>query len=154
MFELGCHVIDLVIGVLGKPTRITAFPQHAAKIDDELMDNMLAVFEHRRALATVKASAMEVDGLARRHLVVCGDEGTFHIQPLDNPAARIALSAARGKYAKGYQDVSFPKYVRHVDDAADLARIIRGEKAADYSYDHDLTVQTAVLQASGLRPEG
>ena len=24
MFELGCHVIDLVVGVLGKPTEVTA----------------------------------------------------------------------------------------------------------------------------------
>jgi predicted dehydrogenase len=150
MFELGCHIIDLVIGVLGKPTKVKPFPQHAANIDDQLVDNMLAVFEYPRASATVKSSAMEVEGFERRHLVVCGTEGTFHIQPLDDPSARVALSAAHGKYAKGYQDLSFPKYTRYVDDAADMARIIRGEKSADFSYEHDLTVQAVLLQASGL----
>jgi len=150
MFELGCHIIDLVISVLGKPTKVTPFPQHAANIDDQLMDNMLAVFEYPRASATVKSSAMEVEGFERRHLVVCGSEGTFHIQPLDEPSARVALSAAHEKYAKGYQDLSFPKYTRYVDDAADMARIIRGEKSADFSYEHDLTVQNSLLQASGL----
>jgi hypothetical protein len=93
---------------------------------------------------------LEVNGFDRRHLVVCGTEGTFHIQPLDSPAARIALSRAHGEFKAGYQDVKFPKYTRYIDDAADMARIIRGEKPSDFSYDHDRIVQTAVLQASGL----
>jgi predicted dehydrogenase len=150
MFELGCHLIDLVVGVLGRPGKVTAFPQHAAPSDDQLLDNMLTVFEYPRATATIKSSALEVEGFARRHLVVCGTEGTFHIQPLDNPAARVALSKPRGEYRTGYQDVSFPKYTRYVADAADMARIVRGEKEADFSYDHDLNVQTALLQACGI----
>ena len=150
MFELGCHVIDLVVGILGKPTAIHAHVRHSSPLDDSLQDNMLAVLEYPKATATVKSSALEVDGGSRRHLVVCGSEGTFHIQPLDNPAARIALSKPRGEYRQGYQDVSFPKYSRYVGDAADMARIIRGEKQADFSYEHDLTVQEAVLRASGV----
>ena len=150
MFELGCHVIDLVVGVLGKPTKVTPFPRHASKRDDALLDNMLAVFEYPSATATVKSSALEVEGFERRHLVVCGTEGTFHIQPLDNPSARVAFSAARGAYKKGYQDVTFPKYTRYVDDAADMARVIRGEKATDFSPEHDLAVQEALLKACGL----
>ena len=150
MFELGCHVIDLVVGVLGKPTRVAAFPRRSGKFDDTLMDNMLAAFEYPRATATVKSSAIEVDGGQRRHLVVCGTEGTFHIQPLDNPSARVTLSESRDKYAKGYQEIQFPKYVRYVDDAADMAKIIRGEKESDFSPEHDLNVQTALMQACGL----
>jgi predicted dehydrogenase len=150
MFELGCHVIDLVVGILGKPTQITSHAQHISKVDDKLLDNMLAVFDYPKATATVKSSAHEVEGFDRRHLVVCGTEGTFHIQPLDNPSARIALSAARGEYKKGYQDVRFPKFTRYVADAADMAKIIRGEKASDFSSDHDLTVQETLLKASGL----
>jgi hypothetical protein len=83
----------------------------------------------------VKSSALEVDGGDRRHFVVCGTEGTFHIQPLDNPRARVALSQKRGDYPRGYQDISFPKFTRYTADAADMARVIRGEKA-DF-FDHD-----------------
>lgn len=151
MFELGCHIIDLVIGVLGKPEHIRAFPRRTSGHDDGLMDNMLAVFEYERATATVRSSAVEIDGGGRRHFVVCGTEGTFHIQPLDNPSARITLSEDRERYRKGTQDVTFPKYVRYVDDAADMARIIRGEKPSDFAPDHDLAVQESVLLASGLK---
>ncbi len=149
MFELGCHVIDLVVGVLGAPTKVTPFSRHSSKLDDSLADNMLAVFEYPAATASVKASALEVDGGERRHLVVCGTEGTFQIQPLDNPSARVTFSRPHGKYRKGYQDISFPKFVRYEADAADMARVIRGEKAADFTSRHDLAVQTAILQASG-----
>lgn len=150
MFELGCHIIDLVVGLLGKPSNVTSFSQHVGTPTDQLNDNMLAVFQYPGAIASVKSSASEVDGFARRHLVVCGTQGTFHIQPLDDPAARVALSEARDHYAKGYQDISFPRYARYVGDAADMARIIRGEKESDFPPAHDLIVQTSVLQASGL----
>lgn len=153
MFELGCHVMDLVIGVLGKPKEVTPFVQHSSRLEDGLMDNMLAVLTYPRATATVRSSALEVEGFERRHLVVCGTEGTFHIQPLDNPSAHLALAQARGEYKKGPQDIRFAKYSRYVADAADMARIIRGEKEADFSATHDLTVQETLLKACGLPPK-
>jgi predicted dehydrogenase len=150
MFELGCHVMDLVIGILGKPESVTPYIQHSSPLDDKLADNMLAVLSYPQAIATVKASAQEVDGGDRRHLVVCGTEGTFHIQPLDNPSAIVTLSQLRGEYKKGRQELKFPKYVRYVDDAADMARVIRGEKQTDFSAEHDLHVQRAVLESCKL----
>ena len=155
-FELGCHVIDLVVGQLGRPAEVTPFLQHASPLDDSLMDNMLAVFRYPRALASVKASAQEVAGFDRRHLTVCGTGGTFHIQPLDNPSVRVALSEPHGdRKGKGvYEEIKLPKYSRYVDDAADMARVIRGEKPSDFSYEHDLAVQETVLRASGMWPDG
>ena len=147
MFELGCHVVDLVIGILGQPKEVRGINQHASPLVDDLLDNMLAVFSYDRAIATVKASAQEVEGFARRQLTVCGSEGSFHIQPLDNPSGRLALSRPRGQYKAGYQDIPLPKYTRYVDDAADMARVIRGEKTSDFSYEHDLIVQQSLLSA-------
>src|SRR5689334_14838719 len=150
MFELGCHVIDLVIGVLGKPNQVHAYPRHSGKQTDGLRDNVLAVLEYPNATASVKSSAEEVDGGSRRHFVVCGTSGTFHIQPLDSPAIRLTLDRDRGQYKRGTHDIALPKFTRYVADAADMARIIRGEKEADFSYSHDLTVQETVLPASGV----
>lgn len=36
MFELGCHILDLVIGMLGKPKSVTAFNRRSASLNDEL----------------------------------------------------------------------------------------------------------------------
>lgn len=150
MFELGCHIIDLVIGVLGAPQKVAAFSRHSSSFNDSLVDNMLAVLEYPEALATVKSSAQEVEGFVRRHLVVCGSEGTLQVQPLDSPSVRLALSKPRGDFRRGYQEVRFPRYVRYVDDAADFARIIRGEKKSDFSIEHDEAVQRVVLEACKL----
>lgn len=149
-FELGCHVLDLVVSILGKPAAVASFNRHSAT-DDSLMDNMLAVLSYPKTIATVKSSAIEVNGSDRRHLTVCCTEGTFHIQPLDDPAARISLTRARGNYPAGAYEVKFPKYVRYVDDAADMAKTIRGEKNADYTYQHDRIVQETLLQICEMK---
>jgi len=150
MFELGCHLIDLVIGLLGRPARVTPFLQHVAPIDDHLADNTLAVLEYPKALATVKSSGVEVEGGARRHLVVCGSEGTCQVQPLDEPAVRLTLAKAHDKFRKGTQDIPLGDYPRYVGDMADLAQLIRGQKEPSYTYDHDLAVLETVLTASRM----
>lgn len=153
MFELGCHVIDLVIGTLGKPDRVESIARHVSPREDKLLDNMLAVLEYKHAIATVKSAAVEVDGGRRRHFVVCGQRGTFHIQPLDAPNVTYTLDRDQGECKKGTHEVKFGKYPRYVGDAQDMAAIIRGEKDCDYSYAHDLAVQETVLRASGVSLE-
>lgn len=150
MFELGCHLLDLVVQLQGVPTRVVPFAQRTGLCDDSLKDNMLAVLEYPHAIATIKSSAQEVDGFDRRHFTVCGTNGTFHIQPLDDPEVRVTFAEPRGTYRAGYQTIKLPEYTRYVDDAADQARILRGEKSSDFSYAHDLAVQKVVLQASGV----
>lgn len=150
MFELGCHVIDLVIGVLGRPDRVQAIARHSGPQPDGLLDNMLALLEYPSATATVKSSAIEVNGGARRHFVVCGSRGTFHIQPLDAPNVVYTLDRDYGEYKRGTHEVKFGNYDRYVGDAADMAKILRGKKECDFPYSHDLAVQETVLLASGM----
>ncbi|MGK0188063.1 MAG: putative dehydrogenase [Verrucomicrobiales bacterium] len=153
LFELGCHIIDLVVSVLGKPQKVTPHIRHGA---DGFADNMLAVFDYPKATATVKSTANEVEGFARRHLTVVGTGGAFHIQPLDRPKATIALDRDREdgenlKFRRGVQEVPFaPPYRRYLGDAIDFAKIIRSEKKSDYPSSHDLAVQETVLRACGM----
>ncbi len=156
MFELGCHLIDLTVGLLGCPERVTAYPRRSqTSAKDSLMDNMLAVLEYPKATATVRSTALEVEGFSRRHFSVCGTQGSFHIQPLDRPKVTISLDRPRQSesdgrvFPKGTSVIEFePPYGRYVGDAADLARIVRGEKANPWPSSHDLCVQRTVLEAS------
>ena len=120
------------------------------RVDDGLLDNMLAVLGYPRAIASIKSSAAGSGRLRPPALVVCGTEGTFISSRSTTPAARVSLSRAPRRVRKGTQDLTFPKYVRHVDDAADMARVIRGETASDFSHEHDSTVQETLLKACGL----
>jgi predicted dehydrogenase len=150
MFELGCHLIDAVVTVLGKPQRVAATGRHSGNFADDLLDNQLATLEYANALVTIRSSVVEVAGNARRQFVVCGDAGTVDIRPLEPPAVRLALAEARGEFRKGYQDVKLPSLPRYEADFVDLARVIRGEKSFAWTPEHDLAVQETILRASGL----
>jgi predicted dehydrogenase len=150
MFELGCHVIDSVVHLMGRPQRVVAHNRSSSSTQDGLADNQLAVLEYPKAAVTVRSSIMEVAGEARRQFVVCGDQGTIDIRPIEPPQVRLALAQPRGDFKKGYQDIPMTHRPRYEGDFMDLAKVIRGEKEFDFPPAHDLAVQEAVLLASGL----
>ncbi|MDQ3623218.1 MAG: Gfo/Idh/MocA family oxidoreductase [Verrucomicrobiota bacterium] len=151
MFELGCHVIDAVVSVLGRPARVVPYTRSVSPLGDGFADNQLAVLEYPKATVTVRSALVEIEGGPRRQFVVCGTRGTFDIRPLEPPQARLALDAARGNFQKGYQDVKFPRAGGRYDgEFADLAKVIRGEKTFGFAAGHDLAVHETVLLASSL----
>ena len=105
MFELGCHVIDAIVYMLGKPDQVHAFNRKSI-VGDPLADNQLAVLEYPNVAATVRSALIEVDGFARRQLVVCGNKGTLEIRPLEPPAVRLTLEEPTAGYKKGVQTVT------------------------------------------------
>jgi predicted dehydrogenase len=151
MFELGCHVIDAMVTILGRPEKVTPHMRSVSALGDGWSDNDLAVLDYPRATATVRSAMVEVQGGSRRNFVVCGTKGTLNILPLEPPAARLALDAPHGEFKKGYQDVSFPKTGGRYDaDFADFAKVIRGEKAFDFTPGHDIAVEETLLLACGM----
>jgi predicted dehydrogenase len=151
MFELGCHVIDAVVTVLGRPDKVTPHGRSVSAVADGWSDNDLAVLDYPRTTATVRSAMVEVGGSARRNFIVRATRGTLDIQPLEPPAARLDLDAAHGEFKKGTQTVTFPKQAGRYDgDFADLAKVIRGEKALAFTPEHDLAVEETILRASGL----
>jgi predicted dehydrogenase len=151
MFELGCHLIDAVVAVMGKPERVASFLRRTQPDLDSLADNTLAVLEYPRATCTVRSALVEVEGNRRRQFVVCGDQGTVDIRPLEPPELLLALESPRDTYQRGYQEVTLPKMAgRYDDQLVELARVIRGEIESPYSPSHDLAVHETVLRASGM----
>ncbi|MEY4484801.1 MAG: hypothetical protein RL693_2253 [Verrucomicrobiota bacterium] len=148
MFELGCHLIDSVVRIVGKPDSVT--PHIYRSRDDGYADNMTAVLDYPKATVTVRSAMIEVDGGARRQFVVCGTKGTIEIRPLEPPAMKLTLDQPRDKFRKGAQEVAFEKAPRYAADWLDFARAIRGEVAWEFTPKHDLAVQETVLRASGL----
>jgi len=161
MYIFGGHLIDLVITMLGKPDQVTAY-QRQSQPEVELYDNGLAVLEYAQATATVRTASLEVGGYQRRQLVVCGDEGTIDVRPLETFDVRppqplklkLTLSSARGSFKKGSQEVVLPPPPgRYDEQLIELARIIRGEIANPYPLEHELMLQKALLLAAGYPPE-
>ncbi len=151
MFELGCHLIDAVVTVLGRPTEVQGIARRSYPDRDTLADNQLGIFEYPRALATIRCNHLDPFGGPRRQFNVTGEAGTLEIRPLEAPRVRLALDRARGNYVKGYQEVPLPAMTGRYDgEFRDLAKVIRGEKALAWDATHDLNVHEAVLRASGM----
>ena len=151
MFELGCHLIDAVVAMLGKPDRVSPFARCTLPEQDSLADNMLAVLEYPKTTCTIRSSVIEVDGFRRRQFVVCGNRGTVDIRPLEPPKLMLALDKPRGEFKRGYQEVDLPRMPgRYDEQLAELARVIRGDEESKYPPKHDLAVHETILRASDL----
>ena len=152
MFELGGHLIDLVVAVLGRPDEIRVFSHRSRAPSDSLLDNQLAVFRYPQCTATVRISLMDVDGGKRRQFVVCGSEGTVEIRPLEPSQLQLALSKPRESYRQGFQSVALPSASgRYDDQLKELARVARGEQQPSFASTHDLIVQECLLKASEMQ---
>lgn len=151
MFELGCHVIDAVVTLLGKPRSVTAF--NTPTRDDGVKDNQLAVLEYTRATATIRVNFSDPFGGPRRRFNVTGTEGTFEILPLESGNVKLSLSTARETYRKGLQELRLPRAGgRYDEEFIDLARVVRGEKELAWDAAHDIAVHEAVLRAASAWP--
>ena len=151
MMLLGCHLIDMVIAILGAPVRVNSYRRQTLAETDTLSDNELAVLEYPAATATVRSALVEVEGWERRQFVVCGTKGTIEIKPLEPPHLRLALTQPVDQYGKGYQEVGMPpEKERYDDQLIDFARMVQGAVKPRYTMQHDLMVQKTVLEAAGL----
>lgn len=152
MFELGCHVIDTVVTLLGPPKSVTAFKTPSR--DDGVGDNQMAVFEYPRATAVVRCNYADPFGDDRRRISVTGTEGTLEIAPMESRKVTLSLTHARGGYAKGTQSFPFGSPSGRFDgEFIDLFHVLRGEKAFEWDAAHDIAVHEAVLRASGVWEE-
>lgn len=151
MFDLGCHLIDATVAVLGPPQKVTPFGRSLYEQQDDVVDNQLAVLEYADAIAAVRATFVEPSAGDRRQFVVCGENGTFEIRPLEPPQVQLTLLKPAGEYAAGRHVVNLPPMAgRYHGQLLDFAAVVRGEAPPRWTAEHDLAVQRAVLQASGL----
>ena len=151
MFELACHLIDSVVYVLGKPSAVHGFQRDSQ--GDGIRDNQLAILEYEKATAAVRCNHRDVFGFSRRRFQIAGDKGVIEIRPMEpGNELELSLAEARGSYSRGTQTVKLAgrRGGRYDGEFADLAKVIRGEKEFDWSYEHDLAVQETVLLASGM----
>lgn len=150
MFELGSHLIDTSVRLLGKPKAITPFVARHGPHNDALRDNNLAVLDYDRARAVLFNTALQAGGAPQRSFEVLGTKGTATLTPIEPGKLTLDLTAAAGPYKKGPQEVPLPAYKRYVDDFIELAAAVRGEKPLNTSLDEELLVAETVLRASGM----
>jgi len=150
MFELGGHMIDRVIDLLGRPKSVQPYLRHDSKFADNLADNTVAVLEFDRALAVLTVSDRMAGSGHHRSFEVLGEDGSFVIHPERNPPTMsVHLRKAQGPYRAGWQDITLSPQPRFVGDFAEMARSLQTNTPLTPTYDHEILLQETLLRASG-----
>jgi predicted dehydrogenase len=143
-------LIDLLVALLGRPSRVTPFLRNDTGMVPAFKDNTVAVFEYPKAMAVLESAAMEVSASTVRRFEVYGTRGSAVLEPFEpEPTLRLGLDEDRDGYLKGWQTVPLERRPRYVASLAALVADIRGEKKPDRTLDHELLVQETVLRAAG-----
>ncbi len=150
MFELGSHLVDLTVRLLGKPKGVSPFLRRHGQFQDSLQDNNVAVLEFDRATAVLINTALQPGATPQRSFEVLGSNGTATLQPIEPPGLALDLVKPAGPYKQGVQKVSLPAYKRYEGDFAELAAAVRGERALSVSLDAELLVAETVLQVGDM----
>ena len=152
MFNLGCHLIDFIVEMLGRPERIVPFMK-SAEAGDPSFNNCLSVFEYPHALAYVNICSK--DTLARRRLRIGGTRGSLEFCPMERDDGRgidvsLKLKQDVGPYKKGEQTVGFPpENDRYAAQLFNFSQMIQGEATDPFTRAHDYLVHEMTLAASG-----
>ena len=154
MFFLGCHLIDLIMQILGTPQNVVPF-NRSLNIGADTEDLGLAVLEYKNAVAFAKTTALEVGGFARRQLVVSGTKKTVEIKPLEMFAEGDLLYTEKCEYPSMDWDntkvfTKSEKYDRYDKMMSTFAEYVRGDKQNPFTLDYELALNKTVLKACGV----
>lgn len=155
MFNLGCHHIDMIVSMLGRPEKVTPFLKSTPKAANGAKNNCMTVLEYPHTTVSIHACDLEADGIKRRRFKICGSKGTIEWSPLerfDGKPLQMNLTFLEGneEYPAGSHIVDLGiKRDRYEDQLLELAKIIRGEMKNPYTYEHDYLAQEVTLAAAG-----
>ena len=152
MYYLGCHMIDMVVHFCGFPEEV--IPMNTCTgIDADTKDYGFCVLRYKNGLSFVKTCAAEVNGAARRSLIISGTEGSFEIQPIELPRgdgwddtiARETIGVEAG--FDHSRPVVFPPHLRYDWLFRNFAKYVRGEAVNPYTYEYEAKLHDLILLA-------
>lgn len=157
LYFLGCHLIDLIFRIKGKPENIIPLSKATGVDGTTAQDFGMVAFEYKNGVSTAKSSSMETGGFARRQLVVTGSKKTVDIRPLefyaggDDPSEQFTektefASKEWGNRGELSRSEVFNRYDAMMES---FGKIVLGEKVNPYSYDYELELFEIIMKSCG-----
>ena len=153
-FDLGGHVLDQVVWLLGRPEKVTSFLRNDGGSVEPFKDNTLTVYEFENAMAFISISALEPRPVARRFEVYGSEGSAIIVEPFEpGLKIRLCLEKAKGNYSQGEQIVEIAGESRQRTYELELDAFlatIAGEQSPDRPVAHELLIQETLLRATGV----
>lgn len=155
MYFLGCHLIDLVVHFCGFPEEVVPFNTNTGIDGNDSRDLGFCVLKYKNGVSFVKTCATEINGYARRQLVINGSLGSIEIKPLEMNLPDDGWKL--GTYAvetlnneKAWVDngtpIDFDHYHRYDAMFKEFRSYVLGEKKNPYSYDYEAKLHDLILE--------
>ena len=155
-FFLGCHLVDLIYSIQGKPQEIIPLSCSTGVNGINTYDYGMAAFKYERGISFAKTNDTQRGGVAKRHITVTGTKATVDICPLEMDAPGNLQFAEKTEYTKenwcerGVKSQS-ELFDRYDAMMAGFASYVRGEKKNPWSYEYELELYKLVLKACGIK---
>lgn len=154
MFFLGCHLIDLILQICGKPEEVIPLNRPTGINGTDSEDFGMAVLKYKNGVSFAKTNAAEVGGYLRRQLVVAGSKGTVELKPFETSAGGSKVFTTKAEYfdpkwASKDTKADCEAFDRYDGMMSAFAQYVRGEKQNPYTLDYELELYKTVLEACG-----
>lgn len=152
MFFLGCHLVDIIYRIQGKPDEIIPLNMPTGIDGVTAEDYGMAVFKYGNGISFAKSCAAEHGGAARRQIVVCGSKGTVEIKPTEtfNNEGKIFSDSVMYRSDCGTKEIHRSEPVgRYSLMMQGFAAMVRGEKETPYSYEYESELYEILMKACG-----
>jgi len=157
MFNLGCHLIDIIVSILGRPDKVYSCLKSAPGDPAGALTNGTAVLDYPQATAVVRACSREAYNTPGRAFRAAGTNGTIKFSPIerfDGVPIRLELKLVKdsGLFKAGTHELNFNLGDdRYKAQLTDFAKMVLGEAPDAYTRAHDLSVHETTLRASGYK---
>lgn len=159
MYYLGCHLIDLILQIQGKPKNIITINKQTGMNGIFSDDCTMAVFEYDNGVSFAKACDVENGGFMRRQLVVTGTEKTIEIRPLEYSDTGFLYPKMITRFRECTSDDwnddgtcgSTDIFDRYADMLASFAGMVRGETINPNSYDYELELYKTIHRCCNIK---
>lgn len=155
MFFLGCHLVDLIYSIQGKPQNVIPLNKSSGVSGVTAKDFGMTMFEYENGISFAKTSAVEVGGFERRQLVVSGTKKTVELRPLEwwkLGTGKIATT----RFTKDDENwhklpqVEKSEYTdRYQTMIRSFGEMVQGKKENPWDYDYELELFRLVMKACG-----
>ncbi len=142
MYFLGCHLIDLTLSFIGNPDSTVVFHRKSGIGGVSAVDNSLVVFDYGNAVSTVEVTSVEFNPAFRRQFVICGENGTLEIKPLEWPTELFVTT----RNGVADEHTVFEPYGRYDKMIESFYLVVIGEIKPEFDYEYELNLQKLLME--------
>ncbi len=158
LYFLGCHMIDLVYGIMGEPLEIIPL-SCSSGLGTTATDFGMVVYKYKNGLSFAKSTAIEIGGYERRQLVVVGTKGTVELCPLEwkrlertdviSPKVTLVRESFDPEWEVKGEVYDSEVYGRYDTMLRSFADYINGKKQNPFDYEYERRLHKIVLKSCG-----